>query len=175
MGEAGDERDRAHRALTRVQGLLGPDAVLTAVLDGGRADSSRIRLVAFGDERVAQGTEAPWPGRLPSPSPATVYPRPLPAEVTDKDGQVVRVSGRLELSGAPESIQIGKDRQTIVAWAGPWPVDERWWDEEGPAGGPGSSSSSPTNGRSWRCSRKASGTWKRCTTDGILQPRHPVA
>ncbi|GAA3222219.1 DNA polymerase Y family protein [Dactylosporangium siamense] len=131
-GEAGDERDRAHRALTRVQGLLGPDAVLTAVLDGGRADSSRIRLVAFGDERVAQGTEAPWPGRLPAPSPATVYPRPLPAEVTDKDGQVVRVSGRLELSGAPKNIKIqDKEPVDIVAWAGPWPVDERWWDEEG--------------------------------------------
>ena len=35
-GEAGDERDRAHRALSQVQGLLGPEAVLTAVLGGGR-------------------------------------------------------------------------------------------------------------------------------------------
>ncbi|WP_327009139.1 DNA polymerase Y family protein [Dactylosporangium sp. NBC_01737] len=131
-GEAGEERDRAHRALTRVQGLLGPDAVLTAVLDGGRADSSRIRLVAFGDERVAQGTDAPWPGRLPSPSPATVYPVPLPAVVADKDGQVVRVSGRLELSGAPASVRIGEEQAVgVVAWAGPWPVDERWWDEDG--------------------------------------------
>ncbi|MGI5181704.1 DNA polymerase Y family protein [Dactylosporangium sp. CA-152071] len=130
-GEAGDERDRAHRALTRVQGLLGPDAVLTAVLDGGRADSSRIRLVAFGDERVARGTDAPWPGRLPSPSPATVYREPPPAAVTDKDGQPVRVSGRLELSGAPAHIQIGGEPQQVIAWAGPWPVDERWWDDEG--------------------------------------------
>jgi protein ImuB len=131
-GEAGEERDRAHRALTRVQGLLGPDAVLTAVLDGGRADSSRIRLVAFGDERVARGTDAPWPGGLPSPSPATVYREPLPAVVTDKDGQAVRVSGRLELSGAPAGIRIGgEEAQQIVAWAGPWPVDERWWDADG--------------------------------------------
>ncbi|MDG6102496.1 DNA polymerase Y family protein [Dactylosporangium aurantiacum] len=129
-GEAGDERDRAHRALTRVQGLLGPDAVLTAVLDGGRADSSRIRLVAFGDERVAQGTDAPWPGRLPSPSPATVYPEPLPAEVLDGDGRTVRVSGRLELSGAPATVRIGDGQPVgVVAWAGPWPADERWWDD----------------------------------------------
>lgn len=131
-GEAGEERDRAHRALTRVQGLLGPDAVLTAVLDGGRADSSRIRLVAFGDERVERGADAPWPGRLPSPSPATVYPVPPPAVVTDQDGQAVRVSGRLELSGAPATVRIGdEEAQRVVAWAGPWPVDERWWDEDG--------------------------------------------
>ncbi|MET7422871.1 DNA polymerase Y family protein [Dactylosporangium sp. NPDC005555] len=131
-GEAGEERDRAHRALTRVQGLLGPDAVLTAVLDGGRADSSRIRLVAFGDERVARGTDAPWPGGLPSPSPATVYPVPLPAVVADAEGRMVRVSGRLELSGAPATVRIGDGQPVgVVAWGGPWPVDERWWDDEG--------------------------------------------
>ncbi|MET7403248.1 DNA polymerase Y family protein [Dactylosporangium sp. NPDC005572] len=130
-GEAGEERDRAHRALTRVQGLLGPDAVLTAVLDGGRADQRRIRLVAFGDERVAQGVEAPWPGRLPAPSPATVYVEPLPAEVLDAGGAVVGVSGRLALTAVPARMKIDKEPEAveIVAWAGPWPVDERWWDD----------------------------------------------
>ncbi|MGI5237162.1 DNA polymerase Y family protein [Dactylosporangium sp. CA-139066] len=138
-GEAGEERDRAHRAFTRVQGLLGPDAVLTAVLDGGRADRSRIRLVAWGDERIAQGVEAPWPGRLPGPSPATVYPEPVPAEVLDADGRIVRVGGRLELSGVPAKARIGAEEQAtaIVGWAGPWPVDERWWAE----------------GESWRAAR----------------------
>ncbi|GAA3296205.1 DNA polymerase Y family protein [Dactylosporangium vinaceum] len=131
-GEAGEERDRAHRAMSRVQGLLGPDAVLTAVLDGGRADQSRIRLVAWGDERSARGTEAPWPGRIPGPSPATVYPEPLPAEVLDEDGSPVRVSGRLELGKPPSRAHIAGEPEAveITAWAGPWPVDERWWDEE---------------------------------------------
>ncbi|MEV6926972.1 DNA polymerase Y family protein [Dactylosporangium sp. NPDC051485] len=138
-GEAGDERDRAHRAFSRVQGLLGPDAVLTAVLDGGRADRSRIRLVAWGDERVAQGAEAPWPGRVPGPSPATVYAEPLPAEVVDIEGQPVRVGGRLELSAVPAKARIGGEEHFvgIVGWAGPWPVDERWWAE----------------GESWRVAR----------------------
>nr|BFE66073.1 DNA polymerase Y family protein [Dactylosporangium thailandense] len=130
-GEAGEERDRAHRAMSRVQGLLGPDAVLTAVLDGGRADKSRIRLVAWGDERVARGAEAPWPGRVPGPSPATVYPEPIPAEVLDEHHQTVQVSGRLELSGPPRYAQIADEPAAgIKAWAGPWPIDERWWDEE---------------------------------------------
>jgi len=134
-GEAGEERDRAHRALTRVQGLLGPDAVLTAVLDGGRADASRIRLVAWGDEQheqTARGAKAPWPGRLPRPSPATVYVEPLPAEVLDGDGRPVGVSGRLALTAVPVQARIGAEPRAvgIVAWAGPWPVDERWWDEQ---------------------------------------------
>jgi protein ImuB len=136
-GETGEERDRAHRAFTRVQGLLGPDAVLTAVLDGGRADRSRIRLVAWGDERIAQGVEAPWPGRIPGPSPATVYVEPVPAEVLDADGRIVRVGGRLELSAVPAKIRIAGEEQAIVGWAGPWPVDERWWAE----------------GESWRAAR----------------------
>jgi protein ImuB len=130
-GEAGEERDRAHRALSRVQGLLGPDAVLTAVLDGGRADQSRIRLVAWGDERAAQGAQAPWPGRIPGPSPATVYPEPIPAEVLDEDHRPVQVSGRLELSGRPASVRVGDETEfvEVKGWAGPWPVDERWWAE----------------------------------------------
>ncbi|WP_433224207.1 DNA polymerase Y family protein [Dactylosporangium sp. CS-047395] len=129
-GEAGEERDRAHRAMSRVQGLLGPDSVLTAVLDGGRADQSRIRLVPWGDERQARATEAPWPGRIPSPSPATVYPDPIPATVSDAAGEPVGVGGRLELTGDPHSITIHDETIEITGWAGPWPIDERWWDEE---------------------------------------------
>nr|WP_307833793.1 DNA polymerase Y family protein [Actinoplanes derwentensis] len=238
-GEAGDERDRAHRAFSRVQGLLGPESVLTPVIGGGRSGDDQVRLVPWGDERVprrpaaehtdpipgvetvpvlgranrpplrlewtariepgeglpaeeasrengagksalrlvrdemsrggppaqrmemrpeenrAAGAGAgidgftmievgrkrraggrtarppespPWPGRLPKPSPAIVLPHPLPAAVHDEDGQPVMVSARLELSGTPVMLRI--DRRAPVAitgWAGPWPVDERWW------------------------------------------------
>src|SRR6185503_6974323 len=86
-GEAGEERDRAHRALTRVQGLLGPEAVLTPVLDGGRVEADRVRLVPWGDERIpTRPVEPPWPGRLPPPAPATVYAEPRPAMVLSAAG-----------------------------------------------------------------------------------------
>jgi protein ImuB len=40
----------------------------------------------------------------------------------------VTVTARLAMSGAPARITIGRDRPVeVVAWAGPWPVDERWW------------------------------------------------
>ncbi|MFI7605108.1 DNA polymerase Y family protein [Micromonospora sp. NPDC049366] len=63
-GETGEERERAHRALSRVQGILGPEAVLTAVLGGGRSPADQVRLVPWGDERL----------------PARPGPPPLPVE-----------------------------------------------------------------------------------------------
>jgi protein ImuB len=128
-GDAGEERDRAHRALTRVQGMLGPDAVLTAALVGGRDPGDRVRLVPWGDERP-QPEPWPWPGRLPAPAPATVPPEPLPVDVLDAAGRPVGVDGRLRLTGAPARAVLGQapaEVAEIAGWAGPWPVDERWW------------------------------------------------
>ena len=128
-GEAGEERDRAHRALTRVQGLLGPEAVVTAVPGGGRTVADRVRLVPWGDERApARLAEAPWPGRIPAPAPATVLPTPVPAAVYAGDGAPVGLTARLELTGTPARVVTGGPVPVdVVGWAGPWPVDERWW------------------------------------------------
>lgn len=128
-GDPGEERDRAHRALTRVQGLLGPEAVLIGVPSGGRGPAERISLVPWGDQRVPdRPVEPPWPGRIPPPAPATIYVDPVPATVYTADETVLTVSGRLALSGAPATVAIdGADPVEVIDWAGPWPVDERWW------------------------------------------------
>ncbi|MFG1777291.1 DNA polymerase Y family protein [Micromonospora sp. NPDC049048] len=128
-GEVGEERERAHRALSRVQGILGPEAVVTAVLGGGRSPADQVRLVPWGDERLpARPGEQPWPGRLPPPAPAVVLPDPLAAVVHDAAGEPVEVSARLQVSAEPARLTVGAARPVeIVGWAGPWPVDERWW------------------------------------------------
>ncbi|MFI7546246.1 DNA polymerase Y family protein [Actinoplanes sp. NPDC049599] len=171
-GDTGAERERAHRALSRIQGLLGPEAVLTAVLGGGRSADDQVRLVPWGDERVparpagepvaplpavvaltdvpaagplpvagkkppaekgtGKGRKEPkvpsWPGRLPRPAPALVLPQALPAVVLDADRAPVGVSARLELTGDPAFLLVGAGGPVeITGWAGPWPVDERWW------------------------------------------------
>jgi protein ImuB len=138
-GELGVADERAHRALVRVQGLLGPDAVVTAVLGGGRGYADRVRFVAWGDERiparpggVAPSGPAPvqptWPGQLPAPAPATVLTDPVPATLRTEDGAVLEVDSRLTLNGAPASLAIGREPAVAVTgWAGPWPVEERWW------------------------------------------------
>jgi protein ImuB len=73
---------------------------------------------------------APWPGRVPTPAPATVHPEPLTAELLDADGAVVGVSGRGVISAPPAWLWAGGGSSwaSVSAWAGPWPVDERWWD-----------------------------------------------
>ena len=128
-GETGAERDRAHRSLSRVQGILGPESVLTAVLGGGRSPLDQARLVPWGDERTpTRPVEPPWPGRLPAPAPTVVLPAPLPAAVYDTGGELVGVTARLWVSAAPARLAIeGGQPVEIVGWAGPWPVDERWW------------------------------------------------
>ncbi|MEU5782158.1 DNA polymerase Y family protein [Micromonospora lupini] len=216
-GETGEERERAHRALSRVQGILGPEAVVTAVLGGGRSPADQVRLVPWGDERLparpgppavagaapagsdragggggagggragrdgaggdwagaapAGGDRAggggagggragrdgaggdwagggragggrgggagrsadrgggipPWPGRLPPPAPAVVLPSPLAATVHDAAGEPVVISARLAVSAVPARLVVGTGQPAeIVGWAGPWPVDERWW------------------------------------------------
>ena len=50
LGE--EDRMRARRALVRVQGLLGPEAVQVPVLSGGRGPAERITLTPLGDEPV---------------------------------------------------------------------------------------------------------------------------
>lgn len=80
-----------------------------------------------------------WPGRLPTPSPSLVLDPPQLVEVLDLEGRPVEVDGRGEIHHPPASVHLSpsperpgrRDTDTpirVVAWAGPWPVDERWWD-----------------------------------------------
>ena len=142
-GGTADSDARAGRAFARVQGILGPDAVVTAVLQGGRGPAERVRFVAWGDFRGEEDENRrggsrraekppPWPGGLMEPSPALVHRLPRPAEVRDEDGGAVEVTGRGALSSVPASVSVdGGGWQEVVAWAGPWPVEERWWDGGG--------------------------------------------
>ena len=151
-GGSAESDARAARAFARVQGLLGPDAVTTAVLSGGRGFAEQIRLVPWGDSREEaqpggprrgrrgaprpSAESPPWPGRLETPAPAIVYDTVCDAtpevQLHDVGGQPVEVSGRGVLSSAPCSLSIGGAApRTITAWAGPWPLEERWWDGGG--------------------------------------------
>ena len=103
--------DRADRALARVQGLLGYEAVATAVVQGGRTPAEQVRWVPWGDARepqrplVVDTFPAAWPGALPSPFPARVFDPPAPAQLSDEHGRAVVVSGRGEQSAAPARVE----------------------------------------------------------------------
>jgi protein ImuB len=129
-GGEGAGAERAARALARLQAMLGHEAVVTAVVAGGRGPAEQARLVPWGDERPsAPPSGEPWPGHLPAPAPATVHPEPRPAEVVDAAGTPVGVTGRAGATAAPARLSIdGGPWADVAAWAGPWPCDERWWD-----------------------------------------------
>ncbi len=142
---AGDER--AHRALARVQTLLGHGSVVTAVVDGGRDPATRTRLVPWGDERgrdergrdelpptrtapvVDHAAHPPWPGHIPAPAPSVLIDPPRPVQVLDAAGQPVTITARGAVPTAPTRLALGSGAPVaITAWAGPWPVDDSWWN-----------------------------------------------
>ena len=129
-GEVGEERDRAHRAMHRVQGLLGPEAVIRAIMGGGNDPTSMVTLVPWGQEYVPATPVGPWPDRLRGPSPAQVLAEPQSVEVVDDRLQPVTISPRLVPSGAPAEVVIAGVTFEIVEWIGPLPVDEHWWHRE---------------------------------------------
>jgi protein ImuB len=126
----GGDLEQIDRALARVQGMLGPDAVVTAVVGAGRDVGEQIRLVSWGEPRDVLLADAyPWPGRLPAPSPATVLTPAQAATVTDSGGVPVVVNGRCTVSTPPSWLRVGQQPPVAIAgWAGPWPLDVRWWD-----------------------------------------------
>lgn len=129
-GSSGDDdRLRARRALVRVQGLLGLEAVQVPVLSGGRGPAERITFTPLGDEPVPRADPAqPWPGQLPEPSPAVLLDDPV--EVLDAEGKPVRVTSRGLFSSDPVRLESPGRGGDLSWWTGPWPVDERWWDPE---------------------------------------------
>ncbi|MFV0287056.1 MAG: DNA polymerase Y family protein [Demequina sp.] len=145
---------RAQRTVERMQSLLGPDAVLAVREQGGRSPRDRVLASPWGQETTpARKVEHPWPGRIPDPAPATVLPLPEPMQVLDAGGSPVVVDRRLALSAPPTWVRLQADPgraraaaarrhpaaghvgdeptwaevQPIEAWAGPWPIAERWW------------------------------------------------
>ncbi|WP_082097467.1 DNA polymerase Y family protein [Demequina silvatica] len=150
---------RAHRALERVQGLLGLEGVLAVAEQGGRSPRDRAHLAPWGQEAPpARAIAHPWPGRIPDPPPATVPPVARPALVLDAGGAPVAVSQRLAVSAPPTWVRLEADPsddraraanrhpssghvgrvdgpvwdrpRPVESWAGPWPVSERWWSED---------------------------------------------
>ena len=128
--------ERAARVAARLQGQLGADAVMVPERRGGRHSQEQLTLVPSSTvelrgRSLSDDPEAPpWPGALPTPSPTVVLRHPGEVEVHDAAGNSVTVNGRGLLSSSPARLMIDGAAPEVTAWAGPWPVDERWWDPD---------------------------------------------
>jgi protein ImuB len=145
-GGAGQEL--VERGVARVQAMVGFDAVTRPVLQGGRGPRERQGAVVWGERSTGlRPLDRPWPGRLPGPAPCRVFAEPLAVEVRDDIGRAVAVTERGVVSGEPTRFRLDGSWQPVVAWAGPWPVDESWW-----SGGSGRASRFQVvgaDGRAW--------------------------
>ena len=124
----------ATRAVARLVAVAGEQQVLVPAGAGGRQPADAFRLVPAATANLADPVErlrpslGPWPGQLPSPSPTVIHEQPIAIRIVDAAGAFVQVSGRGAISASPARIIVDGAVDVIIAWAGPWPIDERWWD-----------------------------------------------
>jgi protein ImuB len=129
-GSAPDER--LERGVARLQGMLGPEAVVAPGVQGGRSAVRRQVSSPWGQRsQTPRPAGLPWPGSIPPPAPARVFAEPQSARVTGPDGTPVRITERGILTAEPVHLtpQAGIGPMPVVGWAGPWPIDELWWDQ----------------------------------------------
>lgn len=113
----------ARRALMRAQSLVGLDAVLRALPQGGRDPVERIAWYRWGEQPALSSErdlQAPWPGAVPGPAPALTPPSQTPITIEWEDGFPARV----RLAGLEEQ---------VLSWAGPWRRTGRWWEGQAAA------------------------------------------
>jgi protein ImuB len=128
----GGPDERVERGVARVQSIVGHEAVVSVMVQGGRGPGERRLLTPWGERPMpARAPGLPWPGALPAPAPATVYREPRQAMVVGAEGQSIGVTGRGLVTGEPTRFRAAPDQawQPVASWAGPWPVDDQWWDE----------------------------------------------
>jgi protein ImuB len=138
----GGERDgdrHAQRAVRRVADMNGADSVTVPAWRGDRDPARMFQFVrsdAVDLERRTAGdavdlATGEWRGVLPSPAPSLVFDSTDDApkvRVLDSLGRAVAIDARHAMSADPACVCIDDDTYDVVAWAGPWPVEERWWD-----------------------------------------------
>lgn len=130
--------ERVMRVVARVQGQLGTEAVRVPERRGGRSPHEQVVTVPADTVDLtrtdidAATMAAPWPGALPGPPPSRVHRPRIDVEVVDALERPVGVDGRVVLTAEPTRVRVARGHSgwlRIVSWAGPWPLDERWWDE----------------------------------------------
>lgn len=127
--------ETAAQAIGRLSELLGSSAVQVAKWQGGRDLLDSYELVSATHAQTGasassgeQSAAPRWRGAVPNPSPSVVYAEPVQVQINDQFGKLLSVSARHELSASPVVVIIGATHYRVNSWAGPWPVEERWWD-----------------------------------------------
>jgi len=118
LGEDAHTGAETRRALAEVQAIVGVDGLLQAHPQGGRDPGDRVTWHRWGEAPIVRrDPDAPWPGRIPGPSPALLPP--------DRRALHIEWDG-----GMPVRVRLGTRWVTVRSWAGPWRRVGRWWRGE---------------------------------------------
>lgn len=129
-GHSGPDSRLEHQ-VARLQSALGHRAVGRGHLDEGYRWSERQAILPWGEpsRSRSENNETRWPGSVPPPFPATVFDPPHVVSLHDCSGSPVLIDTEgSRLSGDPAALVTPRSQRPVSAWAGPWPVLERWWD-----------------------------------------------
>ena len=139
-GGSQENTERAARAAAMAMAVNDAVQVTVPRWEGGRDVAtvySRVPLSLVdithpdaSEQRVTtgDGVARHWTGSVPSPSPASIAPTPPPIRVVTALGVEVGVTGRHELNAVPSQVHVGNQQYQVLRVAGPWPLEERWWD-----------------------------------------------
>ena len=124
-------------------------------------------LAPWGERALpARAADRPWPGRLPGFHPPSVFDGRPAVRVVDPRGDGVAIDERGMPSGPPAGFEApgASSCIPITAWAGPWPVDERWWDPQA-ARSVHRLQIAAQDGSAWLLCHEAGGWWAEARYD----------
>ena len=128
-------RDAATRAVSRIQSLLGEQAVFVPERVGGRHPlESHVNRLWDAAETLPEHTNDPWPGALPEPWPNLVKAKPEKISVLDAHGHGAS-SVRLafyctEQYRSTPVVGIRFGVEEVHSLAGPWLQAVGWWNPQ---------------------------------------------
>lgn len=128
--------EAAHRAVSRIQSMLGEDAVLVPYFVGGREPGEAYALHPWeADAGTSEHANSPWPGAIPQPWPAQVASAPRKMSLRDQFGHECEVSAMGTFycvhscaDPSPAWMEVEGRRTRIAELVGPWLQASGWWN-----------------------------------------------
>ncbi len=139
--------ENALRCIDRVKAIIGEQSVVELFLQGGRMPQETVKFQEYCktlDDFISKdlfnhlddsdfACTYHWPGAIVGKTPMCNFEQPIKARLLDKNNQPIKVhaTGILESELVYiESAAISPGRQEVKDFAGPWPLEDNWWDEK---------------------------------------------
>jgi protein ImuB len=137
----------ALRVIDRMKALVGESSVVELVARGGRMPGEAVAFREFSrtlddlttKDLFSRSDESDlscalyWPGAIVGKTPMCSYEPGAQARLLDADNDPVRVHATGIMKTEPvyiESPVLSPGRQEVTNFAGPWPLEDYWWDEK---------------------------------------------